>query len=67
MKKINWFNLKAGKEIRVQTLIQAGFNLEADFFSLNSSKNWYFVRVHESRWVQIRFPPGAFSLALLLV
>lgn len=28
MKKINWFNLKAGKEIRVQTL----------FFSLNSSK-----------------------------
>lgn len=38
MKKINWFNLKAGKEIRVQTLIQAGFNLEADFFSLSSSK-----------------------------
>lgn len=38
MKKNNWFNLKAGKEIRVQTLIQAGFNLEAVFFSLSSSK-----------------------------
>lgn len=33
MKKINWFNLKAGKEIRVQTLIQAGFNLEANFLA----------------------------------
>lgn len=66
MKKINWFNLKAGKEIRVQTLIQAGFNLEADFFSLSSSKTGILCECMKA-WVQIRFPPGAFSLALLLV
>lgn len=38
MDKINWFNLKAGREIRVHTLIQAGFDLEAGFYSLNYSK-----------------------------
>jgi hypothetical protein len=31
MKKLEWYNLKACKETRVQTLIAAGFNLKTDF------------------------------------
>mgnify|MGYP004592447275 CR=1 FL=1 len=38
MKKLEWYNLKAGKEIRVQTLISAGFNLKTDYFLLDSRK-----------------------------
>ena len=38
MKKLEWYNLKAGKEIRVQTLISAGFNLKTDYFRLGSRK-----------------------------
>ena len=38
MKKLEWYNLKACKEIRVQTLISAGFNLKTDYFSLDCSK-----------------------------
>ena len=38
MKKLEWYNLKACKEIRVQTLIAAGFNLKTDYFCLDSRK-----------------------------
>lgn len=38
MKKLEWYNLKACKETRVQTLIAAGFNLETGFFSLDGRK-----------------------------
>ena len=38
MKELEWYNLKASKEIRVQTLIAAGFNLETDYFSLDDDK-----------------------------
>ena len=38
MKKLEWYNLKACKEIRVHTLIEAGFNLETDYFYLDSRK-----------------------------
>lgn len=38
MKKLEWYNLKACKEIRVQTIIAAGFNLSADFFTLTFSQ-----------------------------
>lgn len=38
MKKLEWYNLKACKETRVQTLIAAGFNLKTDFFSLDGRK-----------------------------
>ena len=38
MKKLEWYNLKACKEIRVKTLIEAGFNLKTNYFSLNSSQ-----------------------------
>ena len=38
MKKLEWYNLKACKEIRVQTIIAAGFNLEADFFTLTCNQ-----------------------------
>ena len=38
MKKLEWYNLKACKEIRVQTLIKAGFNLKTDYFCLDGSK-----------------------------
>ena len=31
MKKLEWYNLKACKEIRVKTLIAAGFNLKQTF------------------------------------
>ena len=38
MKKLEWYNLKECKEIRVQTLISAGFNLETDYFCLDGRK-----------------------------
>ena len=38
MKKLEWYNLKACKEIRVQTLNAAGFNLETDYFCLDCRK-----------------------------
>ena len=38
MKKLEWYNLKACKETRVQTLIAAGFNLKTDYFILDSRK-----------------------------
>ena len=38
MKKLEWYNLKACKEIRVQTLIAAGFNLKSDYFCLDGRK-----------------------------
>ena len=38
MKKLEWYNLKACKEIRVQTLIASGFNLKTDYFCLDSRK-----------------------------
>lgn len=38
MKKLEWYNLKACKEIRVQTFIAAGFNLETDYFRLDGRK-----------------------------
>ena len=38
MKKLEWYNLKACKEIRVKTLIEAGFNLKTDYFSLEDDK-----------------------------
>lgn len=38
MKKLEWYNLKACKETRVQTLIAAGFNLKADYFILDGRK-----------------------------
>lgn len=38
MKKLEWYNLKACKETRVQTLIAAGFNLKTDFFRLDGRK-----------------------------
>lgn len=38
MKKLEWYNLKECKEIRVQTLIAAGFNLKTDFFCLDGRK-----------------------------
>ena len=34
MKKLEWYNLRACKEIRVQTLIAAGFNLKTDYFRM---------------------------------
>lgn len=41
MKKLEWYNLKACKEIRVQILIAAGFNLKTDYFRLDSRKLSY--------------------------
>lgn len=38
MKKFEWYNLRACKEIRVQTLIAAGFNLKTDYFRLDGRK-----------------------------
>lgn len=38
MKKLEWYNLKACKEIRVKTLIEAGFNLKTNYFCLDGSK-----------------------------
>ena len=38
MKKLEWYNLKACKEIRVHTLIASGFNLKTDYFCLDSRK-----------------------------
>ena len=38
MKKLEWYNLKACKEIRVKTLIAAGFNLKTDYFCLDCRK-----------------------------
>ena len=38
MKKLEWYNLKACKEIRVQTLIASGFNLKTDYFCLDGRK-----------------------------
>lgn len=38
MKKLEWYNLKACKETRVQTLIAAGYNLKTDFFRLDGRK-----------------------------
>ena len=38
MKKLEWYNLKACKENRVQTLIAAGFNLKEDYFILDGRK-----------------------------
>lgn len=38
MKKLEWYNLRACKEIRVQTLIAAGFNLKTDYFRLDGRK-----------------------------
>ena len=38
MKKLEWYNLKACKEIRVQTLIASGFNLKTDYFCLDVRK-----------------------------
>ena len=38
MKKLEWYNLKACKEIRVNTLIAAGFNLKTDYFCLDCRK-----------------------------
>ena len=38
MKKLEWYNLKACKEITVQTLIASGFNLKTDHFSLDGPK-----------------------------
>lgn len=64
MKKINWFNLKAGKEIRVQTLIQAGFNLEADFFSLSSSKTGILCECMKADGYKYDSPWGVLACAL---
>lgn len=38
MKKLEWYNLKACKEIRVKTLIASGFNLKTDYFCLDGRK-----------------------------
>ena len=38
MKKLELYNLKACKEIRVQTLIASGFNLKTDYFCLDGRK-----------------------------
>ena len=38
MKKLEWYNLKACKETRVQTLIASGFNLKTDYFCLDGRK-----------------------------
>lgn len=33
-----WYDLKAGKEIRVTFLLNNGFNMECDYFSMGSEK-----------------------------
>ena len=38
MKKLEWYNLKACKEIRVKTFIAAGFNLKTDQCCLDCRK-----------------------------
>ena len=38
MTKLEWYNLNACKEIRVKTLIAAGFNLKTDYFCLDCRK-----------------------------
>lgn len=38
MKKLEWYDLKTGKENRVQTLIAAGFDFQKDYYSIPNSK-----------------------------